>query len=37
MPYPADLLALDVSNMDFAYNDEQVLNDVTLQIPQGER
>ncbi|CED82461.1 atp-dependent transporter [Phaffia rhodozyma] len=32
-----ELLAIDVTNMNFAYKEEQVLNDITMEIPQGER
>lgn len=35
--HPEDLLAIDVSNLDFAYNGEGALHDVSLQLEQGER
>ena len=35
--HPADLLAIDVSHLDFAYNGEGALHDVELKVEQGER
>lgn len=35
--HPSDLLAIDVTHLDFAYNGEGALHDVDLQVEQGER
>ncbi|KAL7409736.1 P-loop containing nucleoside triphosphate hydrolase protein [Mrakia frigida] len=35
--HPEDLLAIDVSHLDFAYNGEGALHDVELKVEQGER
>lgn len=34
---PSDVLAIDVNNLTFKYNDELALEDITMNVEQGER
>jgi ABC-type molybdenum transport system ATPase subunit/photorepair protein PhrA len=36
-PPPSDVLAIDVNNLTFKYNDEIALEDITMNVEQGER